>query len=75
MPATVRDAENRSSEEQKLDGEVGNVCRTPGLRLVHKRSTCDGFFPRMKAADEIQTVEDLQAVPDHMLPDVARALI
>ena len=75
MPATVRDAENRLSEEQKMDGEGGNVCRTPGLRLVHKRSACDGFFPRVKAADEIQTVEDLQAVPDHMLPDIARSLI
>ena len=57
-----------------MDAELAFVKRTPGLRQVQKRTSIDGFFPRVISPEEIKTVEDLQRVPDHMLADIVRCL-
>ena len=64
------------NEEQKFDNEKMVSCmNAPGLRIVQNRTACDGFIPKVKSAEEIKSVKDLQAVPEHLIPELARNLI
>ena len=73
---TTKGLDELNEERKNDEGEVSYV-PAPGLRIVQKRTACDGFIPNMKAvaAEEIRSVEDLQAIPDHLIPEIARNLI